>query len=223
MSDKIINLHEKKRQPWWFVQVILPAQGRPKGDPGWRPSMVFFSADESVKGMAVFTSWAAAEEFKAAIPTKLQTEIIELGSAMPIKTWYQVALGCVGNHKALLHTPVYVDPIDSYGKDHRPAFATLERWFLRHWQNEVPWDFDVDEMVAYGGCTICVMRHAQTGLFVAVTMKGAYETRESIANAIEDAYGTTEWRYYTRTNGSNRKEDAIVQAQRFVDHIQMRE
>jgi len=198
-----------------FLQVATPT--------GWLPSMVFYECDHMPKGLALFTSWLAAQPAKAnhEAGSKLPCEIKVLGADVAARDYYNALLAYLGDHKKALQFPVYVDVPDSYAKGLYPKYPTLERFLLRHFQKDIPWDMAFVRCEKYYGCTVCLLKSAD-GKFMAVTMKGDHHDRAAISAAIEDAMGTTEQRYYTRTKMSLDEDVVLKEARGFIDRIPMR-
>ena len=207
---------------WWFVRIVVKPR-RDGPDPGWRPTMIFFECDDDVKGVALFTSRVKAEEFAGRMAMTLPHDVAELGGESvraTVKDYVLALVSHIGTSKKALAMPVYVDPPDDYCKGKvSPTFKSLERFFLKHKQCEVPYEYDLVGFGMHKGYTIMLLKHANGASFVAQTMKGEFTDRESMSIACEDAIGTTDERHYNRTAPMADPDEALLQAQRFVDKL----
>src|SRR6185295_3426728 len=76
-----------------------------------------------------------------------------------------------GGEKAYKRTPVYIDPTDLFCKGVPVTYASLEKFLLKNFQNQMPYSCDVIGLTPYMGYTIELLKDRSTGAFTAVCMK----------------------------------------------------
>lgn len=209
------------KNAWWFIKVETGAAATPPV-PVWCPSLIFYEIDTSPKGLALFTSREAAQQFSDGLHDlcHIDRSIVRLGRDGVSAADYVRAVAQHlphGEKVALGELPVYVDPPDCWCKQEKVAFKNLARFFWRHMQEDVPWDCEPVDWYEYRGCTICVMRDAKKGCFVAKTAKGVHSTPYDMGVAIEDAIGTTEEKLCVVVDGYGSDERALDGARLQLD------
>lgn len=130
---------------YYFVKILIPesapiAQDLAPAD-RWMPSLIFYESDYDIKGVAMFSTWLAADNFRGETSSvcTYETEVCRIGGdGMPLSDYFDgVKRAMRSFQKALIETPIYVDPPDIYCKGATVSFNSFQKWALRCMKDEI--------------------------------------------------------------------------------------
>lgn len=196
---------------------------------GWRPAIIFFQSDNTMKGLALFDSRTNADAFRVHLQSLVSCdlEVVQLGSeACTVGAYIDAVMRCgMSEAAALSRFPVYVNPTDCYCKNVNPEYSSLRKFIIASMTSSalsgVAWVTPMAKIENYNGFTFCVIEAAEPGKkdskYYVVGIKGTYSNREELVVAIDDAEGTTDDRYKIVFGLCPSVDDACIQARKVID------
>ncbi len=208
---------------YFFVKVKIPKEHLQPGDKPWMPTLIVFQTTFDLKGIAVFSSWLLAEEFSAKMSeiASFEREIVQLGDAgMPLSEFTEGVINATRSmKKAMVDTPIYVDPPDPFCKGLSVSYNNLQRFMRRAMRDELNAMCEHLTFDQYNGFTIVLHRRRNDGFFGCSAFRGVFTDAEAISSAIEDARGTTEEKYAISTEFYPLHETAPMMVKAAIDEI----
>lgn len=207
---------------YYFVKVHLPREALNSGDLAWMPTLIVFESDGALKGIAVFTTWLKAEEFKAMMNLSLESEIVELGGdGMPLTEFVSGVTNATRHiKKTYLETPVYIDPPDPYCKTvGAVSHSNLQRFLRRAMKDELEAMCEHVSFEEYNGFTIILHQRRIDQYYGCSAFRGKFDSAEAMVTAIEDARGTTLEKYDISTEFYPLCDTAEMNAKALIDQL----
>lgn len=213
--------------PYFFVKVNLPRRVLGNGDLPWMPTIISFEADGALKGIAVFTSWLKAEEFKAQMfftpESEITPEIVQLGGegGMPLTEFVSGVTNATRHiRRTYLETPIYIDPPDAYCKMvDAVSHSNLQRFLRRAMRDELESMCEHVSFEEYNGFTIILHERRVDKYYGCSAFRGKFDNAEAMATAIEDARGTTLEKYDLSTDFYPLHETAEMNIKALIDSV----
>ncbi len=210
---------------YYFVKVNIPKDGQVAGRLPWMPTLILFESDQSLKGIGVFSEWTKAEDFRAMLGSmfsgNFEMETVTLGEkGMPLSEFTEGVVNAVRSmYKAMVDTPVYVDPPDPFCKGLDVSYNNIQRFMRRAMREELEAMCDHLGFEQYSGFTIATHKRKVDDFYGCTAFRGAFTDSETMATAIEDARGTTLEKYHISTEFYPLVETAEMMAKKAVDEF----
>lgn len=200
-------------ESFYILKVILP-KGYPAKVP-WRPAFVQFQTDADIKGVALFTSWLAADNFKNANVEACSLDMVI--EEFDVESFFKAMIEHFGLAKAYKEVAVYIDPTDPYCKGKSVDFASVEKFLLKHGPPDLPWTHEIVGFGEHKGFTLMNTRETASNQYVTMAMKGSFKDRAEFADAVDAVAGTNEAHLFHRTKPRKSVFEAVVDAKNHID------